>query len=63
MKNLSINLDLFIIFVDNYNTIYYNSTDANKLFIDSKMLEKSHGSIFSVYNKLKKMMTKVLINN
>ena len=56
-------MDLFITFVDNYNAIYYNSTDANKLFMDSKMLEKSHGSIFSVYNKLKKMMTKVLINN
>ena len=35
-------------------TMYYNSTDENKLLIYSKMLKESHGSIYSVYRKLKK---------
>ena len=37
-------------------TMYYNSTDENKLLIYSKMLKESHGSIYSVYRKLKKMI-------
>ena len=41
-----------------FSKMYYNSTDANKSLIYSKMLKKSQGSIYSVYNKLKKMMPK-----
>ena len=37
-------------------TMYYNSSDKNKLLIYSKMSKESHGSMYSVYQKLKKMI-------
>ena len=38
--------------------MYYDSTDVNKFTIYSKMLKDSHGSIYSVYQKLKNIESK-----